>query len=150
MVSMPIHDQMRIEDFMAGDVAVTAGQWNEIGKYTVGITEKVELGWSVGNMESAIGRIYGVLKNGATVLDGRVKFAIADQSGTVIASRVVELTTDMLNQSPSDMTKRLPFNETRVVATREREIIMYFKPDASGTVIKADSDLIMSITRYSL
>ena len=146
-----VHDQFTLADFMSADKQLILGQWNLMGSYQVGITELIKLGYGLGNLESSVGRVRGaMLTVGDVVIKGRWKITVSDISGTTLVPRWFESTADLMNQGASDMTKRIPMTASGIRARRERLINLYFEPESADLINYAKSDLIMSITRYSL
>jgi|LGVE01.1.fsa_nt_gb hypothetical protein len=146
-----VHDQFSLADFMSADKQLILGQWNLMGSYQVGITEMIKLGYALGNLESSVGRVRGaLLKADDTVLKGKWKVTVSDISGTTLVPRWFESTSDLMNQGLTDMTKRIPMTASGIRVRRERVINLYFEPETADLVNYAKSDLLMSITRYSL
>lgn len=154
-----VHDQLTIADFMPDATKqLFANQWNLIGYKEVGITEMIELGYGMGNLETSVSRAFAAFQDSTPALvDGKVKISILDAQNNTILERWFESTLDLLGQFvagtplvPLPMKDRLPMPETKNIAQRERRIAFYIQPSADVTIVKANSKILLSITRYSL
>lgn len=144
---------MRLQDFMTGDVSVVTGQYNKLGEYVVKAGERLALGWGdFHGQQDADGRIYADFKDnsaspGASI-EGQVQLAIYDPNDHPLVI-LDEFRTEQLRTNSSDRTKQMPFPIQTVGATRDKKVVLYFKPDVAGTVGLANSSLLMDITKGS-
>lgn len=150
-----IHAQLTLADFASADVSITAGVWNKVGYYQVGITEEIGFGYgSEMGFDDAQGRVYAQLKDGdANVLDGEIKLVIEDTQGNTILALPFNMTMDYLKNGASNLRDRVEYAFQDLIITRERQIAMYIKPTTvgvSGTLDVSESAFAMSITRVSL
>lgn len=146
-----VHDQLTLEDFTTEDVVLKKDTWVEIGTYEVGVTEEIEVGYGVGDAESAVGRVYFNPQDSTPALiDGDMKIEYTDKEGTTLNNRVIQSTVDLYNSGADNFKNRMPLNRTFKVATRERKLRLLMKASADKTLVAANSKLLMSITRISL
>lgn len=120
----------------------------KLGEYVVQAGEVIQLGYSNGGQDSALGRIFMDLQDGTGSVDGIIRLQVASAQDIPLAV-VFESRTEILRSGATDITKRLPFNEKSVNAliTEDKKIQLIFIPDATKTVTKADSTIVMSISR---
>lgn len=149
-----VHAQLGLADIGAtADTTMTAGIWNRLGSYSVGITEQVELGYGdfIG-LENALGRARTELKTvtSGAVWDGELKAVLEDAQGNTLVPLLMNMTLDNLNQGATDITKRMPLPICGVIANRERRIVFYVKPSVTAELDVSASKMILSVTRYSL
>lgn len=148
-----VHSQLTMADigFTANKTTI-AGQWVNIGSYSVGVTEQLQLGYDkFQGMENALGRAYAIFMTAEDVVfAGELKAVIEDAQGNTLAPLILQSTLDNLNQGLTDMTKRMPLPECGYTANRERKITFYVKATSSAIINAAKSKMLISATRYSL
>ena len=149
-----VHAQLTLQDIGAtSDVTMTAGQWNRLGAYTVGINEQLELGFGeYQGLENALGRARAIFKTvtSGAVWEGEIKAVIEDSQGNTLVPLIMNMTLDNLNQGETDITKRMPLPICGYRANRERNIVFYVKPKTTAQLDVSESKLILSATRFSL
>lgn len=131
------------------DPSVVANTPVLVGEYKVEAGEMIGLGYGNGGQNSALGRIFMKLQNSTpTQLHGTVRVQIASAQDIPLAV-VYEARTEDLVSGESDITKRLPFNESELDArvTEDKKIQLWFISDTSDTISTSDSDIVMSISR---
>jgi hypothetical protein len=141
------------EDLLFTSTPCNAGQYTKIGEYKIVAGELVKLGYLQGDQAGAEGRIHIELKNSAgTTLSGTIRLvALSPQDMPLNPSILFEARTEALNQSSSDRTKQIPFNDLGIALSEDKKYAVNFKPDGSSvTVDKAKSTVLMDITRVLL
>lgn len=135
-------------ELMSGDVVTVAGQWARLGVYNVNAGETISIGHgALSGMDNATGRIYMILNTAASAeLKGKVRLSIYSPQDRPIKI-MHEFRTEVLNTALADRTKQTPLPEGIEIITEDKKIVLEFLPDASGTVAKTQSTIIMDITQ---
>lgn len=142
---------LKESDFIAADTVVTAGNFNYIGqvKQSAGVALRLGYGLQSGQ-DSAQGRIYADFQDSlAAAMDGTLRFVIMDPEDNYL-SKIIELETDELRTVKTDRTKQLGFSELIPRVFQDYSIGMYFKPNVSGTLSATNTDLLMSVTKFTV
>lgn len=143
---------LTLDDFFAADKAVTAGQFNLLGEYTLNPGQVVILGFgTLDGQQDADGRIYVDIKDNSAApgvnLDGVLQICYYDANDHLMYT-MQEYRTETLRTNNSDRTKQIPFPEADKGISAFKSIKIFFKPDATGKTVSAtNSSLIMDITR---
>lgn len=134
----------------AATVDVIAGKFVRLGEYKVQAGELVALGFGgESGQESAQGRIYGLLKDDtvpAVILNGVVRLSVFSPQDRPMEI-VQEYRTETINTSATDRTKQVPFPFKDPFVSEDKKIVLEFKSDTTATVVKADCDMILDITK---
>lgn len=150
----PFRSTLGIADFMTADVATLAGQWNELGRYTL----KAGMGLAIGygameGLDAAAGRIYADIKdNGVapgTATNGKLRIDLESPQKRVIRT-IFESRTERLRTTLTDPTKQIPLPYHDAVATEDYSFVLRFMPDAAVTVGKTNSSLLMDVTTFDV
>lgn len=134
----------------AATVAVTAGDTIKLGEYQVPVGENIILGFGQSaGQESAEGRIYIDLKDAETTpgnVDGTLRITLYSPQNRPVAI-VDEFRTETLRGSSTDRTKQVPYPERVYQITPYKKVVMEFISDADKTISKANSTVLIDITR---
>jgi hypothetical protein len=124
-----------------------------LGTYTVVAGELVSVGYgNLDGQENAQGRIYLDLKDNATTpleVNGVVRLSVYSPQDRPIEI-ISEMRTETLRTSSSDRTKQISFPEHDLMVKEDKKIVLEFIPDANATISKANSTLIMDITKFTV
>lgn len=149
----PFANTLGASDLIAAAApAVVAGQWNELGRYTVSAGMAVALGF--GGMEgqdSAAGRIYMDLRDNAVApgaaINGRIRFTL-DNPQKRTERVLFEARTERLRTTAADPTKQIPFSFIDAVATEDWSLVLEYMPDAAQTVGRANCVILVDVTTF--
>lgn len=134
----------------AATVVCTAGQYTNLGDYTVKPKEIVSVGYgeTIGQAESE-GRIYAIFCTApATESKGMVRILAMSPNDLPLGGGVIwQGRTEALNSSATDRTKQLPFSKINIGLTEDNKYVLQFNPDVTATITKADSTILMDITK---
>jgi hypothetical protein len=136
------------KDIIKGaSVACGAGVFTAIAEYTVKAQELIAMGYGKdAAQESAQGRIYMELCEAAnTPVAGTVRIA-AYNSQRFHLITFDEFRTEALSTS-TDRTKQIPYPESGFDVSEDNIIMIEFMPDVAKTITKADSTVLIDITR---
>lgn len=142
------------EDLVSGaTVSVIGGQFVRTGEYDTKAGEAVCVGWGgQSGQESAQGRIFmKLMDDQATpvLINGLIRMSIYSPQDRPIEI-LGEWRTETLYTNETDRTKQISFPEHAAGATEDKKIVLEFKADASATLVKANSKIVMDITRYTV
>lgn len=133
----------------ASTVTLVAGQIMRLGEYKVEAGERIGLGYGDQNgQNNAVGRLYASFKDNSTTpvqLHGLVRFSIYSPQNKPL-STLAEYRSETLVHGASDRSLQVPFAEFDEWASEDKRIVLEFISDTSGTLSKANSDLLMDIT----
>jgi len=128
-------------------VVCVAGNPIKLGEYVVPAGELVAIGYGDHDgQESANGRIYIDLKSTTAEVDGLVRlsaFSPQDRPFEILR----EYRTETLRQGTGDRTKQIPFPVHDLNISEDKKIVLEFIADSGVTVSKADSTILMDITK---
>jgi hypothetical protein len=124
------------------------GQYNKLGQYVVNAGETISIGYgALSGMDNALGRIYGVMKDGSSVeIKGKLRLSVYSPQDRPMKI-IWEMRTEAINTAATDRTKQSPLPEGVELVTEDKKIVLEFLPDTAGTLTKANCDLIMDITQ---
>ena len=128
-------------------VVCVAGNPIKLGEYVVPAGELVAIGYGdQDGQDSANGRIYIDLQTSTADADGLVRisaFSPQDRPYEILR----EYRTETLRQGAGDRTKQIPFPVHDLNISEDKKIVLEFIADAGVTVTKADSTILMDITK---
>lgn len=141
-----------LNDFeMAATVVCTAGVYTEIARYEVGDDEAIQFGYGMSSSYSdARGRLYAKLQDATPAqVNGEMKFTIENKNDNLLID-LGSYRTNKLDEGVDDARARYPFPKQLSGASPRRIIKIYFKADATATLVKANSSIEIDITRTNL
>lgn len=132
-------------------VNVIAGQFVKLGEYQVQAGEMISTGYGEqSGQDSAQGRIFMKFQTATpTEIKGMVRLQAYSPQDRPIEI-IGEWRTELLNTNATDRTKQLPLPEHIVALTEDKKFVLEFKADADAALDKANSTIIMDITRYTV
>lgn len=141
-------------ELISGDVVCAAGQFNRLGAYVVKAGEAISVGFgNQSGQQNAQGRIYIDLKDNAAApgantngLLRMVAYSPQDRPVEIIW----EARTESLRTNSSDRTQQNPYQEHDLMVPEDKKLVLEFLPDAAVTVGKANSTVLMDITRFTV
>lgn len=146
------------KDVIAEDtVALIAGQYTLIGEYTVKADEAVGIGrGALVALNEAIGRLYAKFYDNqstpAQITQGKFRIMLVSSQDIPITGRPVYLETDLVSLTTGETTPSerfvLPFEDQML--QKDRKLQFFIKVDSNVTLDKADSTVIMDMTRAML
>lgn len=142
------------ELFKAATVAVNAGEINRLGEYKIQAGEEISVGAGLlAGMDNATGRVFMDIRDNAAspgaALSGTIRLQIYSAQNRPIEI-IREWRTEDLATTATDKTKQLPLPEHDVWMREDQRLVLEFIPDASGTVGKANSKILLSMTKKAL
>lgn len=132
-------------------VVCTAGQMNLLGEYKVVPGEMVAMGFGDDSTQSnAIGRLYMLIDTSAPLeIPGVVRLVV--MSATDRQYQIVyESRNEIIDANPTDRTKQLPLPLFNLFITENKRLALFFQPDTTATVAKANSVIRVDVTRVAL
>ena len=138
---------------ITGDIAIRAGQFTEIGCYTVPAGMAVEVGFGFQSaQDEAQGRIFIDLRKPGTApggeVNGLVRIELLDAQKRPVET-LFESRTELLRQGAGDRTKQISLSETDAVARENKNIVIQVKPDADANISSANSTILIDATNYT-
>lgn len=125
-----------------------AGEAKRLGVKEISKGEAVMFGQGkLAGQNTAVGRAYASLKNSTTQLHGLIRLAVYSAQDRLIKI-ISEYRTEELLTSSTDRTQKMPFAEVGDYYEEGRKLVLEFIADTAVTVIKADSDILFSITQF--
>lgn len=146
-------EQLTLADFNVADKALVQDEYVVVGKLTVPVTERMQLGYGDNAlMNEAPGRIYmNLIDTAAAAIKGKVKFQIRDAQDNVKTEKVSEHTLSGISLGATDQTKRTVYPRTDYIADRQRVVTMLVKCTDSGKTLDVSaSDALISAIRFAL
>lgn len=137
-------------DSFGGDV--TAGQYNEIGRFRIPSDTEYSWGFGKASAPENQGYIYVDLQDTTPAeIEGTLRLAVESSTGRR-TEVVQDLATERLDASKTDRTSMvaLPEQVGAALASEDAFLTLRFNPNADGTVSEADSDIIIPVTEYDL
>jgi hypothetical protein len=142
----------KAELISAATVGVVAGAAAVLGKYAVQAGEAIKLGFgNLSGQENAIGRLYMQFKDTTgtpVLLSGTVRLSIWSPQDRPIAI-IGEWRTEQLDTVATDRTKQIPMPEDIYKITEDKKVVLEFISDTTATLSKANSTIVMDITRFT-
>ncbi len=146
------------KDVIAEDETdLIAGQYTLIGEYVVKADEAVGIGrGALVAFNEAIGRLFAKFyDNGDTpaqITEGKFRIMLVSSQDIPITGRPVYLETDLVSLTTGETTPSerfvLPFEDQML--QKDRKFQFFIKVDSGVTLSKADSTVIMDMTRAML
>lgn len=135
----------------AATVALVAGTFSKLGEYIVKAGELLTIGQGYHDgQQDATGRVYAKLADNSTSpgveLKGLVRLNFYDANDNFIRT-LGEWRTEILDQSSTDRTKQVPLPAQKYYISRDKKLVLEFKPDASGTLGKSNCSIVLSVTK---
>lgn len=146
-INKPFRSALTKADLISGDIVCTQGQYNKLGEYVIPAGLHVGIGFGAdGGQEAAQGRIYMLLQTAVpAAINGSVRLSIFSPQNRSLMI-IDEFRTEALSTS-TDRTKQVPLPFSGVWVSEDKKIILEFIPDATATVSKANSTVIIDATR---
>jgi hypothetical protein len=137
--------------FGAATVACTAGQFTRIGEYKVLSGDLVALGYSdLDDQCGAVGRIYiAMCIAGPADSDGTIRLSLMSSADRQLSIEF-ECRTEILKENLTDRTKQLPLEVSENWLSLDKRFELSFNPDVTATVTKADSTILIDITKEAV
>lgn len=131
-------------------VSCTAGKWEYMGAYIVQAGEQISLGFGPqASQDSAVGRLFAKFMDSASEsaeVAGKIRLSVWSPQNIPIGV-FDEFDTDAINDNPSDRSKQMPFPDHIQDIQRDFKLVLEFKANATKTVSKANTSILMDVTR---
>jgi hypothetical protein len=138
-------------ELITADTACTLGMFTKLGEYKIQAGELVTIGYGEqSGQENAQGRIYIDLKTAASVvIPGTIRLqAYSPQNRPMVI--LGEWRQEVLNQGSGDRTKQVPLAEMQYWLSEDKKLFLEFMPDATSTVAKAQSTVLIDTTEEAV
>jgi hypothetical protein len=138
-------------DLISGATVVcNAGQYNKLGEYKILAGEVLAVGFGPqSGMDNAQGRIYADLRDNAAApgvaVNGMLRLEVYSPKDRPMVT-VFEFRTEVLRTSAADRTKQIPLPEGDFFLSEDKKYVLSFKPDATVTIGKANTFIILDTT----
>lgn len=138
------------DHLMNGDVNVVTGSYMKIGEFKVEAGEMHSIGFGTNSsQEGAEGRAYIDLKDNATTpgeVNGILRISVHSPQGRPIKT-LAEFRTETLRTDKSNRTLQIPLPSTRFpYVSEDKKIVIEFLSDATTTISKANSTVLLDTT----
>lgn len=145
-------DELRTADFFSGTVNCVAGKWNDLGSFEVPAQQAYKFGHGdINHAPANQGYAYVFLKDDAgTPLEvpGKLRLVRTDANEEEI-KKVIEKDAGVMHGSKTDVNQRLPLPlQNHEEAREDDKLMLKFMPDTTANVVAANSDIVISVTRY--
>jgi hypothetical protein len=137
------------ESAMVGATVVcTAGVPTVIASYQVSAGEELNIGFGgFSDQVGAVGRFYADLKTGASAYaNGLVRVSVHSPQDRPLKI-LSENRTEVLRQGATDRRLQVPFPEMVGTLAEDRKLVVEFVADTTATLTKADTKILMDITK---
>lgn len=139
------------EDLVIDATVLNTGNYQKVGEYVLKAGEEIELGYGNGGQESAQGRIFVKLMDTTATpveITGTVRI-MALTAQDIPLGVLFEARTESLNANATDRTKQIPFNigDFPFGLSEDKKFQLQIKPDATKTVSKENSLILIDITK---
>jgi hypothetical protein len=135
----------------AATVACIAGQYNKLGQYKVLSGDIIALGYSdLDDQCGAVGRIWvNINATGPAVAPGTIRLSLMSSADRQMSIEF-ECRTEILINNGTDRTKQLPFEVSENWLSIDKRFQLDFMPDANVTITKADTKILIDITKEAV
>jgi hypothetical protein len=137
----------------AATVVCTAGQFTRLGEYKVLSGDLIALGYGdLDDQCGAVGRIYMLLKDntGTPVeMPGTVRLSLMSSADRQLSIEF-ECRTEIIDANATDRTKQLPLEVSQTWLSLDKRFELSFNPDTTGTLVKANSKILVDITKEAI
>lgn len=153
IIKNPFRTALNKDDVISAvTVPVLVGQYVELGRKTVQAGVALALGYdSMSGQDAAAGRFYFDLRDNAAspgaILNGTLRIDVQNAQNRVQAT-IWEGRMETLRTSASDRRQQLPLPFINAVSTEDVSFVFMFKADASGTVGKVNSTVLIDATSF--
>ena len=133
------------------DVTVTAGVFNELGRFTVQAQTFATFGQNASaNFPENQGKWFVDLEDtGGADMDGLIRLSLRNAQGTT--TRVItEQRTEVLSENATDTTKQIHLPETQLWVGEDSQLLLEFQPDSAPTLIvdTNETNILIDVTIY--
>jgi hypothetical protein len=132
-------------------IACTAGTFTQLGEYQVLPGDMIALGYSdLDDQSGAVGRIYVNLQNATpAVIPGTFRLSLMSEADRQLSIEF-ECRVEITDTNLTDRTKQLPFEVSSTWLTNYKRFQLSFNPDVTSTVVLANSQLLIDITKEAV
>jgi len=129
-------------------VVCTAGQFTRLGEYRVLAGDLVAMGFGECEcQDSAIGRLYAIMNTApATPTDGVIRISTMTANDRPY-SIVFEARTEITSMSVALRNGQLPMPMDQLWLSQDKRFELSFNPDTTSTITKADSIVLVDVTK---
>jgi len=151
MAKEKFSSMLTVSDLFDDDtLAVTAGKWARVGEYEVAKGEEVAIGFGqYDDQERAVGRLYAKLMDDtdpAVEEAGLLRLSVYSPADRPLKI-LWEGRTNVAGASTT-RSEQIALPENAVNVREDQKIVLEFKPDSSDTIVKADSTILIDVTKY--
>jgi hypothetical protein len=132
-------------------VVCTAGQFTRLGEYKVLSGDLIALGYGdLDDQCGAVGRIYALIKDVTPAeIPGTLRLSLMSSADRQLSIEF-ECRTEIIDSNPTDRTKMLPFEVSQTWLSLDKRFELSFNPDTTATVVKANSKVLIDITKEAV
>jgi len=129
-------------------VVCTAGQFTRLGEYKVLAGDLIALGFGDHDAQNtSIGRLYAIMNTApATPTDGVIRISTMTANDRPY-SIVFEARTEITSLSVSTRSEQLPMPVDTLWLSQDKRFELSFNPDTTSTITKADSIVLVDVTK---
>jgi hypothetical protein len=138
-------------ELITADTACTTGTFTKLGEYKIQAGETVTVGYGQeSGQESAQGRIFMDLKTAASaVIAGTIRLQVYSPQNRPMVI-LGEWRTETVSTGSGDRTKQIPLPQNLYWASEDKKIVLEFNPDATATVAKVQSTVLIDTTEETV
>lgn len=135
----------------AASVDVLAGQFVKLGERKVEAGELITIGFGMqSGQQSAQGRIYMDIQNSTpAALEGTLRLSVYSPQDRPLKI-MGEWRTETLRTGAGDRTQQVPLPENLTWLSEDKKLVLEFEADASGTVSKTNTNILLDTTTEAL
>lgn len=151
-IERPFPSTLNKANLFAADKAVVAGEFVQLGRYTVPAGTAIALGFgALEGQDTAVGRLLIDMKNNAVApganIEGLLRLTVRNPQDRPVMI-LAESRTERVRLGSTDPKLQRPLPWTNAVLTEDFSLVLEFKADAAGTAGSANSTVLVDITTY--
>lgn len=135
-------------------VSCPAGQFTKLGERKIEAGEELSIGFGLQDgQENAQGRIFADLRDNAAspgaVVSGVFRLQVYSPQNRPMFI-LGEWRTETLSTGSGDRTKQVPLKEDQYLLTEDKKLVLEFMPDATVTIGKTNTKILLDTTEYEI
>lgn len=134
----------------AASVQCLPGQFVKLGERKVEAGELITIGYGMqSGQQSAQGRIYANISTSTGGINGTLRLSVYSPQNRPLKI-LAEYRAETLRTDANDRTLQVPFPENMTWISEDNKLVVEFMADATGSVDKANTEILMDTTTEAL
>lgn len=151
-IDRPFRSTLNKANLFAADKAVVAGEFVQLGKYTIPAGVAIAPGYgAMEGQDTAAGRILIAMMNNAAApgvaIEGLLRLSVRNPQDRPVMI-LWESRTERVRLGATDPKIQVPFPWMNAIATEDFSLVLEFRADAAGTAGSANSTCLVDVTTY--